>query len=79
MDETNFNVTNKLNFVSNGNGYEIEYSITSKGIGIFQNLGKNAERRILPEAVLKKSPAPFRPVREIFPSFANIGKQNLKV
>ncbi|XP_070502696.1 uncharacterized protein [Chironomus tepperi] len=78
-DETSFNVTNKLNFVTNGNGYEIEYSISSNGVGIFHNLGQNAERKILPEAVFKKSPAPFRPVREIFPSFANIGKQNLKV
>lgn len=26
-DEANFNITNKLNFVKNGQGYEIEYNI----------------------------------------------------
>ena len=76
-EEAAFNITNKINFVRNGEGYEIEYNINPRGIGIFQNLGKNAERQILPNTSFKKTPA--RPIREIFPNFASIGKQNLKV
>lgn len=76
-DESNFNITNKISFVKNGAGYEIEYSIHPRGIGIFQNLGHNAERKILPTASFKRTPA--RPVREIFPNFSNLPKQNLKV
>lgn len=78
-DESNFNVTNKLTFVQNGAGYEIEYSISPNGVGIFHNLGQNAERKILSDPIIKRTPAPTRPVREIYPNFANIGKQNLKV
>jgi hypothetical protein len=70
-------VTNKVSFVKNGAGYEIEYSITPQGVGIFQNLGQNAERKILPKASFKRTPA--LPIREISPDFASIGKQNLKV
>lgn len=76
-DETTFNITNKISFVKNGQGYEIEYNVHPRGIGIFQNLGQNAERKILPTATFKRTPA--RPAREIYPSFAGIGKQNLKV
>lgn len=76
-DESSFNITNKLSFVRNGAGYEIEYNINPRGIGIFQNLGKNAERQVLPNVTFKKTPA--RQIREIFPNFVNIGKQNLKV
>lgn len=65
--------------MQNGAGYEIEYSVSSNGIGIFQNLDRNAARQILPEPSFKRTPAPTRPIREIFPNFSNIGKQNLKV
>ncbi|CRL05910.1 CLUMA_CG018883, isoform A [Clunio marinus] len=77
-DERNFNVTNKINFVQNGLGYEIEYNINPKGLGIFHNLGATAERRILPAPAIKDVPA-IRPPREIKINFNNIGKQNLKV
>lgn len=78
MDEANFNITNKITFVKNGAGYEIEYNINPKGFGYFQNLGAKAERKIFPEPSIKKTPA-LKPIREIFPSFEKIGKQNLKV
>ena len=32
MDEANFNITNRLGFVRNGAGYEIEYSIHPRGM-----------------------------------------------
>ena len=76
-DETNFNITNKINFVKNGAGYEIEYNINPRGLGIFQNLGQEAEIKILPKPLIKKTPAPD--TREISPRFNNLGKQNLKV
>lgn len=78
MDEANFNITNKISFVKNGATYEIEYNINPKGFGYLQNLGTQAERKIFPEPLIKKTPA-LRPVREIFPSFEKIGRQNLKV
>lgn len=76
-DESSFNVTNKISFVKNGAGYEIEYSLSPRGVGIFQNLGPQAERQILPTASFKRTPA--LQIRSINPNFANIGKQNLKV
>ena len=64
--------------MKNGSGYEIEYNINPRGLGIFQNLGAEAERKILPEPLIKKTTA-IKPVRELAPNFANIGRQNLKV
>lgn len=78
VDEANFNITNKINFVKDGAGYEIEYNVSPKGVGIFQNLGAKAEKKILPDPSIKKTPAP-KPAREFFPRFENVGKQNLKV
>jgi len=78
MDESNFNVTNKINFVKNGAGYEIEYNIRPKGFGYFQNLGPQFEKRIIPDAFFKRTAAPSR-LRELSVNFTNIGKQNLKV
>lgn len=77
-DEAHFNITNKISFVHDGAGYEIEYNISPKGMGIFQNLGAAAERPILPEPNIKIAPA-VRPVRQLRPNFGNIPKQNLKV
>jgi hypothetical protein len=65
--------------VKNGVGYEVEYSLSPRGVGIFQNLGATAEKQILPKTSFKKTPVPSRPIRELNPNFANIGKQNLKV
>jgi hypothetical protein len=77
VDEANFNLTNKISFVKNGAGYEIEYNISPRGLGIFQNLGPEAEIKILPAPLIKRTPAPN--TREIEPNFSNLGKQNLKV
>jgi hypothetical protein len=77
-DEANFNLTNKINFVKNGAGYEIEYNISPRGLGIFQNLAPETKINILPEPFIKKTPAPS-PVRELSAKFSNLGKQNLKV
>lgn len=77
-DEKSFNITNKINFVRNGGNYEIEYNVSPKGFGFRHNLGLSVEKTILPGPVIKNAPA-ARPVREIFPDFNTVGKQNLKV
>jgi hypothetical protein len=76
-DEANFNITNKISFVKNGAGYEIEYNVNPRGVGIFHNLDAQSELKILPSPTIKKTQAPR--VRELKPRFDNIGKQNLKV
>lgn len=78
VEEEGFNITNKISFLKNGAGYEIEYNLKPKGYGIFQNLGSQYERRILPDPVIKRNPV-NQPAREVFPNLNNIGKQNLKV
>lgn len=77
-DETNFNVTNKINYVKNQANYEIDYNISPKGAVVVHNLGVKAEREILPQPLIKRA-STARPTREIFPNFNNLGKQNLKV
>lgn len=64
--------------MKDGAGFEIEYNVSPKGLGIFQNLGAQAERKIFPEPLIKKTPA-VRTNRELYPNFNNVGKQNLKV
>lgn len=78
VPEATFNITNKLSFVKNGAGYEIEYNISPHGVGIFENLSAETEKKILPNPLIKATPA-AKSVRQIFPKFENIGKQNLKV
>lgn len=77
-NEASFNLTNKISFTKNDANYEIEYNVSPRGAGILQNLGPNAELKVLPEPFIKKTPAPAA-AREITPKFSNLGKQNLKV
>lgn len=78
-NEATFNVTNKLSFVKNGGNNEIFYNVSPRGFKVTHNLGPVSERKILPNVLIKKTPAPRGPIREVNPDFTTIGKQNLKV
>lgn len=77
IDEARFNVTNKLNFNLDKEGYEIVYHVYSRGFGVFHNLKPDAIKTVLKNPSIRKTPAVN--LRGHVPNFPKLGKQNLKV
>lgn len=77
IDESMFNVTNKLNFNLDKEGYEIVYHVYPRGFGVFHNLKPEAIKNVLKDPIIKKTPAAN--TRGRAPMFPKLGRQNLKV
>lgn len=77
IEENSFNVTNKLNFNLEKEGYEIVYHVYPRGFGVFHNLKPEAIKNALNDPIIKKTPSPT--IRGRAPNFPKLGKQNLKV
>jgi hypothetical protein len=77
IDESHFNISNKLDFNINKEGYEIVYHVYPRGFGVFHNFKPEHVKNILSDPIIKKTPAVQ--LRGRPPIFSKLGKQNLKV